>query len=592
MIERGSFYFAWVADGTPWSSALMREDENVLALTLDQSEDSEFGALSIDVRNPRIGLLNAGRNFWAWLAVETGSGATPLFFGRLIGVPQDLELEVVTLEFEARPTDYDALKADLAATLRVAPYWDPIWIAADRRTDPDAVLEARPQLWHVDPVTQAVSVTDLTAGEDGTLDLGTDFFYDSLGVRYGEPAVRAVSVTASVTWTQVASGSINLAPSLCAAARAAGTSVPNAITTLTGAGLSDDWPKVGDQIGGGWSVGASGVVRADGTSVPQGYVEQISTLQAVLLQVPVWTLRPTFTAAYDANRGFTETVSFTLNADVQALLSNAADQDTVALTLSSDGVDALVDPADSDNPGGTVPIGDVRRRSFLQTDRGHQAVEYLLTLARTQMLIRARAVEATFETTFWNGVGLTTRMNARIVDSRLPGGEATGKVIGVTLSADGDTGEMKAAVRIGCMIGQGNTVTDSAGTPDYAEDGYAEDGWQTRSGQLVMPLAGLVTYANYDGTPIGDDGLNFMDLRVADVLESATVIDGIGTQEALIHSFPFDFQAGLAALGQAFTEIDVKLVPIGAGPFETGYALTVSDLMIPKTIDLTAGSTA
>jgi hypothetical protein len=49
----------------------------------------------------------------------------------------------VTLNFIARPADYDAQKLALAETLKVAPWWDPMWIRADSRDDPDTVLEAR-----------------------------------------------------------------------------------------------------------------------------------------------------------------------------------------------------------------------------------------------------------------------------------------------------------------------------------------------------------------------------------------------------------------------------------------------------------------
>lgn len=585
------FTFAWVDEGTPWSGALDREDEQVFALNLDQSEDSEFAQLDLDLRNPHIGLLNPGRQVWAWLGIDMGAGAQPLFYGRLVGVPDGPDGEVVRLAFEARPADYADQKAALAETLKVAPFWDPIWIAPDRRDDPDAVLEARPVLWHVDPVTHAVDITDVTSGEDGTVDLGGDVFEDSVSLQLGDDPLRAVTVQATVTWTQTGTGSVDLSESLCAAARAAGTTARHVITTLTGDGLVKDWPQPGDNIGGGWSVGASRVKRTDGASAPLVILQQVFALQGLSLSVPVWTLKPTFVAVADQDRSFIETVAFTLGADTQAIATDPGGDDALLLTLSSDGVDAPVDAADSDHPDGTLPIGDARRRTYLQTDRGHRSVEYLIALARTRILIRARAAEVTFETSFANGLLLSTRKNCRIADPRLPGGEATGKVIGLTLSADGATGEIKAGVRLGCMVGEGNTVTSDAGTPSYVEDGYAEDGWQVRQSEIVMPIAGAVTYENYDGTPIADDGLDFFDLRVGDVLESATVIDGITVQRAILAANGSDHQAALTALQQAFTEIDVKLTPLGRGPFQTDYALTVSELMVPKTIELSAGST-
>ena len=147
------FYFAWAdASETAFGPQHHVEDEEVFAFKVEHAE-GEFASLSVEIRNPRIGLLAPARKTWAWLSWDNGTTVVPLFFGRLVGVPSDLHQEVVTLAFTARPADYNAQKLALAETLKVAPYWDPIWIDPDQRDDPDVVLEARSQLWHIDRVT-------------------------------------------------------------------------------------------------------------------------------------------------------------------------------------------------------------------------------------------------------------------------------------------------------------------------------------------------------------------------------------------------------------------------------------------------------
>jgi hypothetical protein len=118
------------------------------------------------VVNPRIGLLNSGRQQWGWLSWDDGTsnGLVPLFYGRLVGVPQDMQNEVVRLQFIGRPLDYEAQKEALAETLRVAPYWDQIWLSEDARLDPDTVLESRAALWHIDRITHDVTVSDILTG--------------------------------------------------------------------------------------------------------------------------------------------------------------------------------------------------------------------------------------------------------------------------------------------------------------------------------------------------------------------------------------------------------------------------------------------
>ena len=111
----GPFYFAWVdAANTTFDSEVHAvEDESVYAFDLSQ-EEGDFAKLSLAIRNPRVGLLNPGRNVWAWLSYDSGSGIEPLFFGRLVGIPTSLFEDICTLDFIARPSDYVAQKDALA----------------------------------------------------------------------------------------------------------------------------------------------------------------------------------------------------------------------------------------------------------------------------------------------------------------------------------------------------------------------------------------------------------------------------------------------------------------------------------------------
>jgi hypothetical protein len=139
----GPFYLAWVdATDTAFTPDHVRDDEGVFSFTVSQAE-GDFAALEIDIRNPRVGLLSAGRKQWAWLSWDNGSDVVPLFFGRLVGIPNDIHLELVRLVFTVRPADYGEQKAALAETMRTPPFWDPVFIAQYKRDDPDVVLEAR-----------------------------------------------------------------------------------------------------------------------------------------------------------------------------------------------------------------------------------------------------------------------------------------------------------------------------------------------------------------------------------------------------------------------------------------------------------------
>src|SRR6202008_323333 len=108
-----------------------------------------------------------------------------------------------------RPDNYLAQKVLLANSLRVAPFWDPIFIDESKRTDPDSVLEARSEAWHIDRVTGEVTTSDILAGEDGGDEfLESDVMYDGVSVRITQTPARAINVIANVQWTQRDKGEV------------------------------------------------------------------------------------------------------------------------------------------------------------------------------------------------------------------------------------------------------------------------------------------------------------------------------------------------------------------------------------------------
>lgn len=587
------FHFAWVDPSeTTFGPEHAVEDEEVVTLRIGQQE-GDFASAAVEVRNPRIGLLAPGRKVWAWLSWTDDNnpteGATPLLFGRLIGLPDNLDGDAVRLTFMARPSDFDAQKRALAETLRVAPWYDPLWLDEDRRTDPDAVLEARTQLYHIDRVTHVVTVSDILAGEDGTLDFAGGFFADSLSLDLGTAPLRQVSINAEVSWDQVATGEIDLTPTLVGAFAAAGTSRHGTATSFTGEGLMSDWPKDGDRIGGGWEFGPSAAERIDGFAWEPVLV--ISRNSNGYADFPLWILQPLLTARYDVSRKRVERVTFTMEADCQAILTEPGDDEAMAIDVASEDAGLPIDPADTDNPDGALPIGDLRSRAYLPTARGRRSLEYLIALARSRLLARSRAVTVSFQVPWRDGLAVSCRKNASIADERLPGGAAAGKIVSWELSASGDSGEFIASVTIGCTIGNGNTVTTVPGTPVYVEEGYVDEGWQLYAGATIMPIAGEVTYEEFGHLPPNDDGVNFFDMRAVDLVEQMTVINGENVQRDVIRAFRSDTAETVEALNQVFTEVDCDLKVLTGGPFVTEYPIVVSDLMVPKTIDL-AGVTA
>jgi hypothetical protein len=651
------FYLAWVNEGVTFSAGThattackiwdgAEGGEIVFSIEIEQSE-GEFASLTAELRNPRVGLLSAGRNQWIWLSADDGGGPEPLFNGRIVGVPEQLQNEVVSVQFVARPPDFIAQKESVAESLRVLPWFDRAFLQ-ERLDDPDTVLESYPLRYHIDAVTLAVSVSDIIAGEDGTIEIdGDNHFYDGINVSYGDPPLRRVALSLTVSWTQTGAGDIDLTRQMVQAFGAVGSPYPEPfVASLTGGGLFEDWPAPLSDIGGGWTIAANSAIEPATWMQPKAYVvnygdrsgdfknlfgtdpigfdptglifgtprnaaafvipgssppADATALDAgddpfgnweAAFELGIYALKP-FAVHYDAARDRSETVTASVEADVQPLLVDPGADETDTIELSSDVIGEPIDP-DLGSPGAfDMPIGDLRRNTYFKTDRGAQSLQYGLLLARAKILSRSRAVNLKVTTPWSVANGITCRMNGHVVDYRLPGGEATGKVITYRRTASGEDAP-QAEITLGCTIGYGVALgPPAAGTPAYVEDGYVNDNYQQRTGADVELIAGVLQYESLDDFAVtDDDGVDLFNLRPATAVNSLVVTNGPNAQRAAI-----DIQASLpataapdpvAALEAAATTVALDLVPVDGGAFHVDYAVEVSEIVVPQTIDLEA----
>jgi len=247
-----AIYFAWVDAGEPFNAAVHnRSDENIYSLSLKQKEGG-FAYLTIVVRNPRVGLLSPGRKFWAWVSIEHNNAVYPLFYGQMIGTPSNIFAEQVTLEFRARPLDYLDRKHELADSLRVLPWYDPVWYDERKRLEPDTVFEGYSGSIHVDRLTHALTLSDWISG-DSLLEYGeSGVLYDGLESRIVSVPIRSVLVRARAFWTQIGQTTSDVMPLIYNQY----TNIDDKkgfLSTFTAQGLESSWPQPGANIGGGLS---------------------------------------------------------------------------------------------------------------------------------------------------------------------------------------------------------------------------------------------------------------------------------------------------------------------------------------------------
>jgi len=570
----GNIFFAWVdPEETTFGPEHERYDENVFSFQLEQSE-GDFATLELEVRRPRneagepMGLLAPSRKIWAWFAFDCGSGLVKLF-GRLVGVTSNILTEVVSIRFIARPVDYAAQKAALAEALRVLPNYDPIFIDEARRDDPDAVLEGYSAIWHIDRETHAVTVSDILVGEDAPIELAPyEMDFQGLDMAPAGVPLTSVMVSAELTWTQLASGAVDLTEYIT-------TNWPNEEIVAAGVISSftfgaDNWPQNGASLGDGWVAAEASATDKYGTphvaSKTEGSTNIIkwwdgatTTLQAstttdeaiglapgsiLLLPIPTsnqsdsklgdwepglgetsgtrpivsWSrktastqhvvplnqVEPKLSAAYDSNRKCTENVTFVLTADMQPILTEPGEDEALRVDLRSVNLSEML----GEGTGAEIPIGDTARRSYITTDRGQQSLQYMIAVARAHLRKKARAVEITVAPHIGRFPEITLRKSVMVNDPRIPDGQAFGKIIGYSLGLDGDNGNLAATLKLGCPIGRGGTVATVDGDPVYVQEGYVEVGYQTYEGSTLL-FDDTVGFTPPVFAP-QDDGIDFL----------------------------------------------------------------------------------
>jgi hypothetical protein len=226
-------------------------------------DEGQIPTLEVEILNPcvgtpYVGLLAASRKQWAWVSVwdyDTAS-VKPLIFGRIVGIPSDLSSRYIRVMFIARADDYITRKQTLADSLRVFPYYDPIFLDDKSRADPDAVLEGYPARFTIDRTTLGWSISNILVGEDGTVPIGQDEILSDLSFEVKDAPLRAVRAMGSVNWKQTFRG----------------VTIPViggfVLSSLTGGSLISAWPQVGQDIGGGWRA-ASGTFAFDNAGVAE-----------------------------------------------------------------------------------------------------------------------------------------------------------------------------------------------------------------------------------------------------------------------------------------------------------------------------------
>ncbi|WP_313194884.1 hypothetical protein [Shinella zoogloeoides] len=206
-------YNAWVpAIDTVFDPVLHARTELIATSYKLDHEEGGVARLTITCKNPGIGILAPGRDPYM-LVSWADEGETPrlIFRGVANSMPANLAEALITLEFLAQPDDFEELLLAFARTLATRPYVDDLISGLPQEiTDPAVVLEARSEVFHIDPVTHEITLSDII-NYDRLVDLGPHYVRDTMVPSLGQPPVRKCTMNFVAEWTQRAEGEVDIA---------------------------------------------------------------------------------------------------------------------------------------------------------------------------------------------------------------------------------------------------------------------------------------------------------------------------------------------------------------------------------------------
>jgi hypothetical protein len=518
-----NFYFAWCNEDEQFDpDQHARRDESLFSLEISGKE-AKYPTACVQIINPKCGLLNPARHQWAFIAGDRGRGVELMFRGRLLSIPEQIEGETLKIILIAEPTDSIKILTKFHQTLKIAPFWDPLFVQEERHDDALESLEARAALYCWSRTTKKVTLSDYFWGRE-KLTLQGNFFRDSLKISRTATPLSSVEVTLTADWIQRYEGRTNISRLLQSKFS------DGLINTLTGQNLEKGWWQRGEKLGrsGYW------IAHSELREIQPKYTGTLNLYPA--RSKPFWIspydplnttkkpqlkrlkrswYRAKLVLGWVYRQRRRENLHFKLEQKAQTIAYEAPRNRKIHLHLQNLIWAEELHPWKPDwvysrgyrvikkgmvyqclrahhsqrsfaedevewrllGKQPDVPL-EKMRGSFFLTDRGHQAFEHALEVARAHLAATARAMTLNIEAPLEVLWDVTCDHTLEIKDPRLPGGKAQGKVISYRLKVEGQTGRRWAEVSMGISVGAQNHQPQHSlkPSPQYVAEDYVRPG--------------------------------------------------------------------------------------------------------------------
>ena len=490
-------FLAWEGDAYD-PTFHSRSDLDVLSLEIEQ-EEGALATVRMEVARPAVSLAGVlttydvetqdlvtspapRRVHVSWSPDGTPGRAEPLATGALVAIPTEIGGDTLTVEVICAPPDLDSRVEVAAAPLRVAPWYVDAAFGPDARGDPTSVLEARAALWDVDPVTHAVTATDVLPAAVPTLDLAGAHVAEDARLSLATRPVGRVVLECEARWTRTSVGRVDVWSVLQQAWDAGGGTVRTStdVSRLVEPRGAEGWSLVRSDVhgydvpfGGGETVIGSAEQRSVETGEVAGYLNTYARLHA-----PRWDVSDVV-LEWSLSEERVERLRIEFDCGLGGLLGEE-EVETDRLVLGDLQVDrttplhdGTVDYAEGDvvfasgrawRATRDVPAGpfspwtgrgaetqwegtasaaaldDPSADRVFDGPAGEGLVGHLLLRARARAVDRARCLRMEVRATLDDAGGATCRDTVRLAHPRVPGGTLVGKVAGYRKRWDAGTG--------------------------------------------------------------------------------------------------------------------------------------------------------
>jgi len=572
-----SFYFAWVDEGEKFRPEHhKRNDEHIFNMDIVEKEGG-IPYAKVHISHPKVGLLDAGRKQHAMISYENDQGLHLLFKGKVVAFPRKIDGETIEIEFIAEHENSQDQVQELTKTLQSKPYWDPLFVQKGYENDPSECLESSNQLFQWCRTTGRVTLSNLFYGRK-TLNLGGNFFYDSLQMRVCGSPLENIQVNVHVSWCQQYRGQTDLSHLF------RGMFPSGIINTYSGPDLQQKWWRRDEKIGrSGYWVDEAFLkeIPAPNTGVLKLYPQYsqkfrvspedpLKRIHHDSVRLKRYWYKGKLVLGWNYKQRRKETLSFTLKQNVQSL--GAIQNRTKTLNLYLRDINAEHEykhwQSNRDYPAGDFVYveGQIYRclndhkskaefkddtlnwhrmrdknvyqyhntqGAFFVTDRGKQALEHAFEVARSHLQASARAVEISVECLFDHGVELSCDQSLEIHDDRIPGGKAIGKISEYRLIARGKEGKFWAQIKCVCALGEQKNQDEPVQIEanNYVVDEFLE----AHQPQLVEPLITRsrtgIAYRSF-ADQMNQDPLHYPEMLTGiDLVEGLEVLNNANEQE-------------------------------------------------------------